>query len=131
MHSPLDSSTHILGICMHPYSGARVSSLYASTHVPMPRRLLSKSSAAFLCLSLPVFGSLSVYQLKKKDLNVKKKAYLFFCPRKIRKPVPILLQFQVNRHTHFCQIQSSNPFPSHRQRHFHPARTCWESQSSF
>ena len=63
MHSPLDSITHILGICTHPYTGARVSSIYARTHVPMPRRLLSKSSAAFLCLSLPVFGSLSVYQL--------------------------------------------------------------------
>ena len=42
---------------------AHVYPAYARTHVPMPRRLLSKSSAAFLCLSLPVFGSLSVYQL--------------------------------------------------------------------
>ena len=39
----------------------------------MPRRLLSKSSAAFLCLPLPVFGSLSVYQLYIFPVEKKKK----------------------------------------------------------
>ena len=59
MHSPLDSITHILGICTHPYTGAPVSSTYARTHVPMPRRLLSKPTAAFyvyLFLSFLLFA---------------------------------------------------------------------------
>ena len=35
------------GVCMHPYTGARVSNTYARTHVPTPRRFLSKPCAAF------------------------------------------------------------------------------------
>ena len=40
-------SRTFLGVCTHPYTGARVSSTYARTHVPTPRRFLSKPSAAF------------------------------------------------------------------------------------
>ena len=40
-------SRTFLGVCTHPYTGARVSSTYARTHVPTTRRFLSKPSAAF------------------------------------------------------------------------------------
>ena len=67
MHSPLDSITHILGICTHTYTGARVSSTYARTHVPMPRRLLRKPTALFyvyLFLSLVVFPFIKYFYAK-------------------------------------------------------------------
>ena len=69
MHSPLDSITHILGICTHTYTGARVSSTYARTHVPMPRRLLRKPTAVFyvhLFLSLVVFPFINTSTLRYK-----------------------------------------------------------------
>ena len=40
-------SRTFLGVCTHPYTGARVSSTYARTHVPTSRRFVSKPSAAF------------------------------------------------------------------------------------
>ena len=62
MHSPLDSVTHILGICTHPYTGAHVSSTYARTHVPVPRRFLSKPNQLLLmsissCCYFSMFNS--------------------------------------------------------------------------
>ena len=75
MHSPLDSITHILGICStHPYTGARVSSIYARTHVPMPRRLPSKSSAVFCCLCIYVQSSKKKVKPPKKKKKKKKLA---------------------------------------------------------
>ena len=50
-----DISRTFLGVCTHPYTGARVSSTYARTHVPTPRRFLSNPSAAFsMCFLLYV-----------------------------------------------------------------------------
>ena len=69
MHSPLDSITHILGICTHTYTGAHVSSTYARTHVLMPRRLLRKPTAVFyvyLFLSLVVFPFINTSTLRYK-----------------------------------------------------------------
>ena len=52
--------------CTHPYTGARVSSTYARTHVPTPSRFLSKPSAAFyVYLFLLLF--LCIYMIVDKE----------------------------------------------------------------
>ena len=60
-------SRTFLGVCTHPYTGARVSSTYARTHVPTPRRFLSKPSAAFYvylssCCYFSVFSSVKFFR---------------------------------------------------------------------
>ena len=61
-------SRTFLGVCTHPYTGARVSSTNERTHVPTPRRFLRKPSAAFyvylfLLLFLCIF--FRTFDLKK------------------------------------------------------------------
>ena len=68
-------SRTFLGVCTHPYTGARVSSTYARTHVPTPRRFLSKPSAAFYvylssCCYFSVFSSVCIWKLQQKVCSV-------------------------------------------------------------
>ena len=62
---------------MYPYAGACVSSANARTYVPMPRRFLSKPTAAFyICLSL-----LLVIDYCPLDLHLLTTAYTSSSPR--------------------------------------------------
>ena len=56
------------------YTGARVSSTYARTHVPTPRRFLSKPSAAFyVYLFLLLFLCLFFIFVQEKEEKRKEK----------------------------------------------------------